>query len=92
MIAFLLTPIGRTIVVAAVVIMALFGVYYKISTDAVNGYKAKETAQSLERVDEAIKAGDAIDSNDSDPARLRDPDPFERKQRLHCLAGCFVVP
>ena len=56
-----------------------FGVYYKISSDAVSAYQAKETAQSLERVDEAIKAGDRVDAIDSSPDGLRSPDAFERK-------------
>ena len=79
MIAFPLTPIGRYVAIAAIVIVALFGVYYKISSDAVSAYQAKETAQSLERVDEAIKAGDRVDAIDSSPDGLRSPDAFERK-------------
>ena len=79
MFAFFLTPIGRYIGGAIIVVLALTGVYYKIRTDAVNAYVNKENAQSLERVDEAIKAGDAANNADSDPTRLRSPDSFERK-------------
>jgi hypothetical protein len=79
MIAFFLTPIGRYVGVAIIVVLALTGVYYKIRTDAVNSYINKENTQSLERVDEAIKAGDAVDRADANPSRLRDPDSFERK-------------
>jgi len=79
MFAFFLTPIGRYVGTAIIVVLVLTGVYYKISTDAVNAYINKENTQSLEKVDEAIKAGDAIDSVDANSARLRDPDSFERK-------------
>jgi len=79
MFAFFLTPIGRYVGAAIIVVLVLTGVYYKISTDAVNAYINKENTQSLDKVDEAVKAGDAIDSVDANPARLRDPDSFERK-------------
>ena len=79
MFAFFLTPIGRYVGTAIIVVLVLTGVYYKISTDAVNAYINKENTQSLEKVDEAVKAGDAIDSVDANSARLRDPDSFERK-------------
>jgi hypothetical protein len=79
MIAFLLTPIGRYIALAVIVIMLATGTYYSIRSSAVSDYKAKELAVSVEHEDAAIKAGDRIDAIDSNPDRLRDPDPFERK-------------
>ena len=79
MIAFLLTPLGRYIAMGVIVIMALYGIYWKIGSDAVTAYQAKETAQSLEKVDEAVKAGDRIDVIDADPNKLRSPDAVERK-------------
>jgi hypothetical protein len=79
MIAFLLTPIGRYFAIAVIVMTLLGGVYYKIKSDAISGYQAKEQAVSVEHEDAAIKAGDRIDAIDSDPNRLRSPDSFERK-------------
>lgn len=75
MIAFFLTPIGRYIAIAVIAIMALFGVYYKIGSDAVAELNASATADALERTNAAIRAGDAISR---DPSRLRDHDTSQR--------------
>lgn len=76
MIAFLLTPIGRYIAIAIVVIMAISGVYWSIRSDAVSDYRAKENTEALEKVNDAINAGDAV-SRDS--SGLRRHDAFERE-------------
>lgn len=75
MIAFLLTPIGRYVAIAVIVVMALTGVYYKIRADAVAEVEAAAQADVLRRTQNAIHAGDSIAD---DPAKLRERDKHQR--------------
>lgn len=63
MIPFLFTPLGRYIVIGAIIVMALGGVYVKIRSDAIAEIQAKATADALGRVQDAIRAGDAVDTS-----------------------------
>ena len=75
MIAFLLTPIGRYVAVAIIVVMALTGVYYKIRADAIAEIEAAAQADVLRRTQNAIHAGDSVAD---DPAKLRERDKHQR--------------
>jgi glutamine synthetase len=57
----LFTPIGRYLAIAAIVALALSGVYMKIRSDAIAEVEAAATADALRRTQDAIRAGDAID-------------------------------
>jgi high-affinity K+ transport system ATPase subunit B len=75
MIAFLLTPIGRYVAIAVIVVMALTGVYYKIRADAIAEIEAAAQADVLRRTQNAIHAGDSVAD---DPAKLRERDKHQR--------------
>ena len=75
MIAFLLTPIGRYVAIAIIVVVALTGVYYKIRADAIAELEAAAQADVLRRTQNAIHAGDSVVD---DPAKLRERDKHQR--------------
>ena len=75
MIPFLLTPIGRYIAGAVILVLLLGGVYYKIRADAVADMKAEAQADVLRRTQNAIHAGDNVTD---DPAKLRERDKYQR--------------
>ena len=75
MIPFLFTPIGRYVAVAAIVVLALTGVYYKIRADAIAEVEAAAQADVLRRTQNAIHAGDSVTD---DPAKLRERDKHQR--------------
>ena len=75
MIALLFTPLGRYIAIGGVVLVALFGVYFKIRADAVEDMKAQAQADIIERTKDAL---DAANSVNLDPERLRDTDGHRR--------------
>ena len=75
MIAFLLTPIGRYVAIAVIVVLALTGVYYKIRADAIAEIEAAAQADVLRRTQNAIHAGDSVAD---DPAKLRERDKHQR--------------
>lgn len=75
MIPFLFTPIGRYIALSAIAISVAGGLYWKIRSDAVAYAEARRVQIELERVRNAIRAGDAVDV---DPGSLRNPDRFNR--------------
>ena len=75
MIALLFTPLGRYIAIGGVVLVALFGVYFKIRADAVEDMKAKAQADIIERTKDALDAASSVDLN---PERLRDTDGHRR--------------
>jgi high-affinity K+ transport system ATPase subunit B len=60
---------------AAVVVVVLGGVYFKIRSDAIAEVEAKATADALRRVGNAVTAGDAVNVN---PDRVRDTDGHKR--------------
>jgi high-affinity K+ transport system ATPase subunit B len=59
----LFTPLGRYILIGGLVVIALGGVYYKIRADAVAEIQAAATADALRRTQDAIRAGDAVDTS-----------------------------
>ena len=61
MFSLLFTPLGRYIAIAGVVLLALVGAYVKIRSDAIAEIEAKATADALGRVQDAVRAGDAVD-------------------------------
>ena len=75
MISFLFTPLGRYAMIGAVAIMAMFGVYMKIRSDAIAEIGAKATSDALRRTQNAIRAGDVVDTS---PDRLLKSDGHRR--------------
>ena len=75
MFSLLFTPVGRCLTMAAVAIMVLSGVYFKIRADAVAEIEAAATADALRRMGRAVNAGDAVDTS---PERVRDSDGHKR--------------
>ena len=75
MIPFLFTPIGRYLALGAIVAALGVGLYWKIRSDAIAQERARQQQIELERIRDAIRAGDAVNV---DPGRLRDPDRFNR--------------
>jgi hypothetical protein len=71
MIAFLFSPIGRYVAIGAIVLMAAAGAYWKIRADAVAEIEAAAQADVLRRTQNALTAGDAINTS---PDKLRQPD------------------
>jgi hypothetical protein len=59
----LFTPLGRYAIIGAIIVMALGGIYVKIRADAIAEVEAKATADALGRVQDAVRAGDAIDTS-----------------------------
>ena len=57
----LFTPLGRYAIIAAIVVLTLSGVYFKIRSDAIAEVEAKAIADVLRRTQDAVRAGDAID-------------------------------
>jgi high-affinity K+ transport system ATPase subunit B len=71
----LFTPIGRYAFIAALILVILGSVYFKIRADAVAEIEATATADVLRRTQDALRAGDSIKLT---PDRLREPDRNER--------------
>ena len=61
MFSLLFTPIGRYAIIAAIVVLTLSGVYFKIRSDAIAEVEAKAVADVLRRTQDAVRAGDAVD-------------------------------
>jgi len=59
----LLTPAGRYVVFALAAVVLVFSTYMKIRSDAVAGVEAAATADALRRTENAITAGDAVDTS-----------------------------
>lgn len=76
MIPFLFTPIGRYIALGAIAIAVVGGLYWKIRSDAIDYERARRAQIELERLRDAITAGDSVDVS---PGGLRNPDRFIRK-------------
>lgn len=75
MIAFFFTPIGRYVAIGAIVLIAASGIYWKIRADAVAEIEAAATADAIRRMENAVRAGDAIGTS---PDKLRQPDSNSR--------------
>ncbi len=63
MFSLLLTPVGRYVVFALAAVVLVFSTYMKIRSDAVAGVEAAATADALRRTENAITAGDAVDTS-----------------------------
>jgi hypothetical protein len=61
----LLTPFGRAAAVVIVLALAFGGLYVKIRSDAIAEVQAKATADALGRVQDAVRAGDSVDTSSS---------------------------
>lgn len=75
MITLLISPLGRYITIAVVALVLLGGVYVKVRSSAVAEVKAKATSDALERVQDAVRAGDAVNVS---PDRLFESDGHRR--------------
>ena len=75
MFSLLLSPIGRYLAAAVAIVVVLGGVYFKIRADAIAEVEAAATADVLRRTQDAIRSGDAVDTN---PDRVRDSDGHRR--------------
>jgi hypothetical protein len=75
MISLLFSPIGRYAIIGIVVLVTLSGIYLKIRSDAVAEIEAKATSDVLRRTQDAIRAGDAVDTS---PDRLLQSDGHRR--------------
>ena len=75
MIPFLFPPIGRNIALGAIIVALFAGLYWKIRSDAVAEAEARRQQVELERLQNAIRAGDSVDVS---PDGLRKPDRFIR--------------
>jgi len=71
MIAFLFTPIGRYVAIGIIVFMVASGAYWKIRADAVAEIEAAAQADVLRRTQNALTAGDAVNTSID---KLREPD------------------
>ena len=61
MFSLLFTPVGRYLAMAVAVVVVLGGVYFKIRSDAIAEIEAAATKDALRRVENAVRAGDAVD-------------------------------
>jgi len=59
----LFTPVGRYLAMAFAAIVILSGVYFKIRSDAIAEVEAAATADALRRTQDAIRAGDSVDTS-----------------------------
>lgn len=75
MIAFLFSPIGRWIAGVGAILLILGGFYVKIRLDAENRVEAKGNRESLTRTQDAVRAGDNVDTS---PDGLRADDKYRR--------------
>lgn len=71
MIALLLSPLGRYLLIGGILVLAIGGWYLKVRSDAKAEVEAAAQADALRRTQDAIRAGDSIDVR---PDRLREPD------------------
>ena len=65
MFSLLLTPFGRAAAVVFALTLVFGGLYVKIRSDAIAEVQAKATADALGRVQDAVRAGDSVDTSSS---------------------------
>jgi hypothetical protein len=63
--SFLLSPLGRYIILGVSIVMIALGIYGKIRADAIAQVQAQATSDALRRTQDAIRAGDAVDTSPS---------------------------
>ena len=71
MIALLLSPIGRYLMIGGLIVTAIGSFYLKVRSDAKAEIEAAAQADVLRRTQDALRAGDTVDVH---PDRLREPD------------------
>lgn len=75
MFSLLFTSWGRNAIIGIFVVMAMFGIYRKIRSDAILEIELQANADALKRVGNAIRAGDTADVS---PDRLFKSDGHKR--------------
>lgn len=78
MIAFLLGPIGRYLLVAVLAAGAVTGIYLKGRSEGRAACIAEGEKDVLRTIERANDARDAADRRNADDGRLRDDDAFRR--------------
>ncbi len=63
MFSLLFTPMGRYLAIIVAAVIVLSGIYFKIRADAVAEVAAAATADVLRRTQDAIRAGDSVDTS-----------------------------
>ena len=63
MFSLLFTPLGRYLAIGMLVFGLTIGVVYKIRADAVAEVEAEATTDALRRTEDAIRAGDTVDTS-----------------------------
>ena len=63
MLSLLFTPLGRYVAIGMLVLGLTSCVIYKIRADAIAEVEAKATADVLRRTQDAVRAGDAVDTS-----------------------------
>lgn len=63
MFSLLFTPIGRYVAIGMLVLGLTSCVIYKIRADAIAEIEAKATADVLRRTQDAVRAGDTVDTS-----------------------------
>jgi len=61
----LLTPLGRGALVGTIILLVLGGLYVKVRSDVAAEIEARATANALRRVQDAVRAGDSVDTSSS---------------------------
>ena len=72
---FLFTPIGKYLIIAIAAVVIGGGMYWKIRSDGASDVIVKGTADVLKRTQDAIRAGNSVDTTDGG---LRKPDGYNR--------------
>ena len=75
MFSILLTPFGRYVALAIAGLMLIAYGIHSIKEGAVAEIKAEATADALRRTQDAVRAGDAVDTS---PDRVRESDGHKR--------------
>lgn len=75
MFSLLLSPLGRYLAAAVLIVVTLGGVYFKIRADAIAEVEAAAAADVLRRTQNAIRASDSVDVSAD---RVRDNDGHRR--------------
>ena len=75
MLSLLFSPLGKYVAILMLVIGLTSCIIYKIRADAIAEIEAKATADVLRRTQDAVRAGDAVDTS---PDRLLQSDGHKR--------------
>lgn len=72
---FLFTPIGKYLVIVFMALLIGGGLYWKVRSDGASDVIVRGTADILKRTQDAIRAGNSVDTTDGG---LRKPDGYNR--------------